>query len=125
MNNWDENLPLETEKYLCKLHRLNAYDLLKLEKQKEVELGLADANENYDLSFDIIRIKCVVIIRCFCMCISYSCIKSEFKKWRLGEETCFIDGLLEDFFMQAYSLEVQTQNFQNSRRFDSAYFHSS
>tara|TARA_Y100001972_G_scaffold15717_1_gene16644 strand:- start:1413 stop:1628 length:216 start_codon:yes stop_codon:yes gene_type:complete len=53
MNNWDENLPLETEKYLCKLHRLNAYDLLKLEKQKEVELGLADANENYDLSFDI------------------------------------------------------------------------
>ena len=43
-----ENLSLETEKYLCKLHRLNAYDLLKLEKQKEVELGLADANGNYD-----------------------------------------------------------------------------
>ena len=40
-----ENLSLETEKYLCKLHRLNAYDLLKLEKQKEVELGLADAME--------------------------------------------------------------------------------
>ena len=27
--------------------------MLKLEKQKEVELGLADANENHDLSFDI------------------------------------------------------------------------
>jgi len=53
MDNWNEDLSLETEKYLCKLHRLNAYDLLKLEKQKEVELGLADANENYDLSFDI------------------------------------------------------------------------
>lgn len=53
MNNWNEDLSLETEKYLCKLHRLNAYDLLKLEKQKEVELGLADANENHDLSFDI------------------------------------------------------------------------
>ena len=53
MDNWNEGLSLETEKYLCKLHRLNAYDLLKLEKQKEVELGLADANENYDLSFDI------------------------------------------------------------------------
>ena len=48
-----ENLSLETEKYLCKLHRLNAYDLLKLEKQKEVELGLADANENYNLLFNI------------------------------------------------------------------------
>ena len=53
MDNWNEDLSLETEKYLCKLHKLNAFDLLKLEKQKEVELGLADANENHDLSFDI------------------------------------------------------------------------
>jgi len=31
------------------LHRLNAYDLLKLEKQKEVELGIADANSDSKL----------------------------------------------------------------------------
>jgi hypothetical protein len=30
---------LNQEKYLCKLHRLNALDLLKLEKQKEFEWG--------------------------------------------------------------------------------------
>ncbi len=46
-------LSLEQEKYLCMLHRLNAYDLLKLEKQKEVELGIADANGDSKLIDDI------------------------------------------------------------------------
>jgi hypothetical protein len=44
---------LNQEKYLCKLHRLNALDLLKLEKQKEFEWGIADANNNEDESFEI------------------------------------------------------------------------
>ena len=52
MNNF-ENLSLEAEKYLCKLHRLNAFDLLKLEKQKEVALGIADANSDSKLIKDI------------------------------------------------------------------------
>lgn len=44
---------LEQEKYLCKLHRLNAFDLLKLEKQKEFEWGIADANGNEDKTFEV------------------------------------------------------------------------
>ena len=48
-----EYLSLEQEKYLCKLHRLNAYSLLKLEKAKEVELGIADANGDSELIDDI------------------------------------------------------------------------
>jgi hypothetical protein len=44
---------LDQEKYLCKLHRLNAFDLLELEKQKEFEWGIADANSNEDEIFEI------------------------------------------------------------------------
>lgn len=39
---------IEQEKYLCKLHRLNAFDLLKLEKQKELEWGIADADGDWE-----------------------------------------------------------------------------
>ena len=44
---------IEQEKYLCKLHKLNALDLLKLEKQKEVDWGLADADGDIDLLWEI------------------------------------------------------------------------
>jgi len=48
-----EKLPIEQEKYLCMLHRLNSFDLLKLEKHKEVEFGLADVNKDYRLLMDV------------------------------------------------------------------------
>jgi hypothetical protein len=44
---------IEQEKYLCKLHRLNAFDLLKLEKNKELEWGIADAYNNSEKLFEI------------------------------------------------------------------------
>ena len=37
-----EGLSLEDEKYLNMVNKLNALDLIELEKKKEVELGLAD-----------------------------------------------------------------------------------
>ncbi len=48
-----EYLSLEQEQYLCKLHKLNAYSLLKLEKAKKVKLGIADANGDSELIDDI------------------------------------------------------------------------
>lgn len=44
---------IEQEKYLCKLHKLNALDLIKLEKQKEVDWGLADVDGDIDLLWEI------------------------------------------------------------------------
>lgn len=44
-----EGLSLEDEKYLNMINKLNALDLIKLEKQKEIELGLADANMDFKL----------------------------------------------------------------------------
>jgi len=44
---------IEQEKYLCKLHKLNALDLIKLEKQKEVDWGLADVDGDIDLIWEI------------------------------------------------------------------------
>tara|TARA_R100001129_G_scaffold72328_1_gene49337 strand:- start:67 stop:303 length:237 start_codon:yes stop_codon:yes gene_type:complete len=44
---------IEDEKYLCSLNRLNGQDLIKLEKLKQVELGLADANCDYRLQHDV------------------------------------------------------------------------
>jgi|TARA_R110000751_G_scaffold174947_1_gene281212 hypothetical protein len=44
-----EGLSLEDEKYLNMVNKLNALDLIKLEKSKEVELGLADSNFDYIL----------------------------------------------------------------------------
>jgi hypothetical protein len=44
---------LEDEKYFCMLNRLNATDLIKLEKKKQVELGLADAQMDFILRKDV------------------------------------------------------------------------
>ena len=44
---------IEDEKYLCSLNRLNGKDLIKLEKLKQVELGLANANDDYRLQHDV------------------------------------------------------------------------
>jgi hypothetical protein len=51
----DLNDLIEHEKYLCKLHRLNAFDLLKLEKQKEFEWGIADSDGDLELIEEIER----------------------------------------------------------------------
>ena len=37
-------LSLKQEKYLCMLNRLDAFSLIKLEKQKQVQKGLSDAD---------------------------------------------------------------------------------
>tara|TARA_Y100000593_G_C4094038_1_gene229927 strand:+ start:102 stop:338 length:237 start_codon:yes stop_codon:yes gene_type:complete len=44
---------IEDEKYLCSLNRLNGEDLIKLEKLKQVELGLANSNDDYRLQHDV------------------------------------------------------------------------
>ncbi len=44
---------IEQEKYLCKLHRLNSFELLKLEKNKELEWGIADACNNSEKLFEV------------------------------------------------------------------------
>jgi hypothetical protein len=46
MNN-TRSLSLEQEKYLCMLNRLDAISLIKLEKSKQIEIGLANANSNF------------------------------------------------------------------------------
>lgn len=40
-------LSLKQEKYLCMLNRLDAFSLIKLEKQKQVQKGLSDANFDF------------------------------------------------------------------------------
>ena len=40
-------LSLEQEKYLCMLNRLDAFSLIKLEQQKQVQKGLSDANFDF------------------------------------------------------------------------------
>lgn len=40
-------LSLEQEKYLCMLNRLNAFSLIKLEQQKQVQKGLSDVNSDF------------------------------------------------------------------------------
>lgn len=42
-----KGLSLEDEKYLNMINRLNALDLISLNKSKEIELGLADCNMDY------------------------------------------------------------------------------
>ena len=37
-------LSLKQEKYLCMLNRLDAFSLIKLEQQKQVQKGLSDVN---------------------------------------------------------------------------------
>ena len=40
-------LSLEQEKYLCMLNGLNAFQLIKLEHQKQIQKGLSDINSEY------------------------------------------------------------------------------
>ena len=40
-------LSLKQEKYLCYLNRLNAFSLIKLEQQKQVQKGLSDVNFDF------------------------------------------------------------------------------
>ena len=40
-------LSLEQEKYLCMLNRLNAFSLIKLEQQKQVQKGLSNVNSDF------------------------------------------------------------------------------
>ena len=40
-------LSLEQEKYLCYLNRLDAFSLIKLEQQKQVQKGLSDVNFDF------------------------------------------------------------------------------
>tara|TARA_R110000824_G_scaffold36568_1_gene113532 strand:+ start:27 stop:236 length:210 start_codon:yes stop_codon:yes gene_type:complete len=47
-----KGLSLEDEKYLNMVNKLNALELIELEKIKEVELGLADANFDFRLIND-------------------------------------------------------------------------
>lgn len=44
-----KGLSLEDRKYFKMINKLNALDLIKLEKSKGVELGLADSNFDYIL----------------------------------------------------------------------------
>jgi hypothetical protein len=46
-------LSLKEEKYLGKINRLNALDLIKFNRKKEVEAGIADANDDYTLYDDL------------------------------------------------------------------------
>tara|TARA_R110001592_G_scaffold355673_1_gene656599 strand:- start:88 stop:300 length:213 start_codon:yes stop_codon:yes gene_type:complete len=46
MNN-TRSLSLEQEKYLCMLNRLDAISLIKLEKNKQIEIGLANVNSDF------------------------------------------------------------------------------
>ena len=40
-------LSLKQEKYLCMLNRLDAFSLIKLEQQKQVQKGLSDVNFDF------------------------------------------------------------------------------
>ena len=40
-------LSLKQEKYLCMLNRLDAMSLIKLEQQKQVQMGLSDVNFDF------------------------------------------------------------------------------
>jgi hypothetical protein len=50
-----KGLSLEDEKYLDMINKLNAQDLISLNKSKEVELGLADSDMNYKLILECER----------------------------------------------------------------------
>jgi len=53
-------LSLEEEKYLNKINRLNALDIIKVNQQKEVEIGVADANSDY-LLYDELKKELTII----------------------------------------------------------------
>lgn len=53
-------LSLKEEKYLNKINRLNALDIIKVNQQKEVEIGVADANSDY-LLYDELKKELTII----------------------------------------------------------------
>ena len=62
-------LSLKEEKYLGKINRLNALDLIKFNKKKEVAAGIADANDDYtlydDLQKELTMIEMCIVVRMF------------------------------------------------------------
>jgi hypothetical protein len=49
-------LNLKQEKYLCMLNRLDAFKLIKLEQQKQIQKGLIDYKSNFNSqNFDLIK----------------------------------------------------------------------
>ena len=40
-------LSLKQEKYICKLNRLDAFKLIKLEQSKQVQIGLSNINDDF------------------------------------------------------------------------------
>ena len=47
LTNEKMKLSLKQEKYLCMLNRLDAFSLIKLEQQKQVQKGLSDVNFDF------------------------------------------------------------------------------
>ena len=47
LTNEKMKLSLKQEKYLCMLNRLDAMSLIKLEQQKQVQMGLSDVNFDF------------------------------------------------------------------------------
>jgi hypothetical protein len=62
-------LSLKEEKYLNKINRLNSLDVIKLNKIKEVEIGIADANDDYilydNLKKELAIIEILIEVRMF------------------------------------------------------------
>tara|TARA_R110000751_G_scaffold130542_2_gene232530 strand:- start:1358 stop:1555 length:198 start_codon:yes stop_codon:yes gene_type:complete len=62
-------LSLKEEKYLGKINRLNALDLIKFNKKKEVAAGIADANDDYmlyvELQQELTMIETCIVVRMF------------------------------------------------------------
>ena len=47
LTNEKMKLSLKQEKYLCMLNRLDAMSLIKLENQKQVQIGISDSNFDF------------------------------------------------------------------------------
>ena len=62
-------LSLKEEKYLGKINRLNALDLIKFNKKKEVAAGIADANDDYmlyvEIQEELTMIETCIVVRMF------------------------------------------------------------
>ncbi len=62
-------LSLEEEKYLNKINKLNALDIIKFNQQKEVEIGIANANSDYllydNLQKELTMIETLIGVRMF------------------------------------------------------------
>ena len=62
-------LSLKEEKYLNKINKLNALDIIKFNREKEVEIGIADANDDCmlydDLKKELTMIETCIEVRMF------------------------------------------------------------